>query len=79
MYLLAVISSDCVMLILWVSLMTLWHQADVLITTVRPMTSCERIKLAANRNGEEFLWLRFRRGEVSASSLCERLALKADA
>ena len=37
------------MLMLWVSLVTIGHQTNVLKTTVGPLTSCERVKLAANR------------------------------
>ena len=40
---------DRVMLMLWVSLVTIGHQTNVLKTTVGPLTSCERVKLAANR------------------------------
>ena len=62
--------SDCVMLMQWVSLMTVKHQADVLITTIRLVTSCERIKLVIKRNGKGFLWLAVRFG----GSFCQFVA-----
>lgn len=37
------------MLMLWVSLVTIGHQTDVLKAAIGPLTSCQGIELAANK------------------------------
>ena len=69
--------SDCGMLMQWVSFMTVWHQADVPITTVRPMSPVRELNLGQRGMVRDSCGWRLDVGDVSASSLSEHLAPKA--